>query len=490
MAPYTRAATSKSIALRMKALQMKRSCNKVPSACEGKGANSPIKVKAMSPKKKSPVKVSPKKTASKSGNGKSISNKTMSSNGSNSKKQCKSSKLKKAEEVSVNITGGLRLLKRGMVTMNRITRRLLRGKKLKVVFNAKGEPIGTAAKEMQSYIGVLARSKVPISVPDWREVDPEIKQKIWECIEMSFVVPKELRKLVVTSAANKWREFKCKLTKWYILPYIDSPELLEFPPDDYRSIEKADWDIFVANRISADFQELREIQIEKRKENKYPHRMARKGYANLQEELSETLTEEELDRATMWIKARQDKNGNFKQEEVEQKAKKIIKLQRKVLKESSPLKELMIRLSVEDTVRKSVRAILEEEKEAIIAKERAIWVERLAKLEAELEGKTLHGDSAKPVTPRNEHVSAQGSCSRQGEHGMKEGESDEVKTVKKMLTLKDDVNLFVQENIVEEPEVKKKLESIMEHEDQNGMDAKKVEIHQVVNTSLDVHTLI
>ena len=258
----------------------------------------------------------------------------------------------------------------------------------------------------------------------------------------------------------------------------------------------------------------------------------------------------------MWIKARQDKNGNFKQEEVEQKAKKIvsqiklrvcvvfiylelfidqfllhkfvymyqIKLQRKVAEgklttegtddvltlalgkpehpgrvrgvggSAKPASYFNLpkrrRLSVEDTVRKSVRAILEEEKEAIIAKERAIWVERLAKLEAKLEGKTLHGDSAKPVTPRNEHVSAQGSCSRQGEHGMKEGESDEVKTVKKMLTLKDDVNLFVQENIVEEPEVKKKLESIMEHEDQNGMDAKKVEIHQVVNTSFDVHTLI
>ncbi|KAK9939272.1 hypothetical protein M0R45_015973 [Rubus argutus] len=339
MAPYTRAATSRSRALRMKALQMKRSCQKVSSTCKVKGARTSVKVKNVSPNKKPPEKKSPvkaslkkstKKPASKIGNGKSISNKTMSSNGSNSKKQCKSSKLKKAEEVSVNITGGLRLLKRGMVTMNRITRRLLRGKKLKVVFNAKGEPIGTAAKEMQSYIGVLARSKVPISVPDWREVDPEIKQKIWECIEMSFVVPKELRKLVVTSAGNKWREFKCKLTKWYILPYMDSPELLEFPPDDYRSIEKADWDIFVEQRISADFQELREIQIEKKKENKYPHRMARKGYANLQEELSETITEEELDRATMWIKAQQDKNGNFKQQEVEQKAKKIIKLQKKV----------------------------------------------------------------------------------------------------------------------------------------------------------------
>lgn len=191
MAPYTRAATSRYIAVRMKALHMKRSCKKVSTTCEVKGAKTPVKVKAASPKKKSlekksPVKVSPKKSpkkpASKTRNGKSMSKKSMSSNGSNAKKQFKSSKSNKAEEEDENITGGLRLLKRGMVTMSRITRRLIRGKKLKVMFNANGEPVGAAATEMQSYIGVLARTKVPISVPDWREVDPEIKQKIWECI--------------------------------------------------------------------------------------------------------------------------------------------------------------------------------------------------------------------------------------------------------------------------------------------------------------------
>ena len=165
---------------------MKRSCQKVSSTCEVKGARTPVKVKNVSPNKKPPEKKSPvkaslkkstKKPASKIGNGNSMSKKSVSSNKLNSKQQCKSSKFKKAEEEDVNITGGLRLLKRGMVTMTRITRRLLRGKKLKVVFNAKGEPVGAAAKEMQSYIGVLARTKVPISVTDWREVDPEIKQK-------------------------------------------------------------------------------------------------------------------------------------------------------------------------------------------------------------------------------------------------------------------------------------------------------------------------
>ncbi|XP_040369377.1 uncharacterized protein LOC112184434 [Rosa chinensis] len=145
----------------------------------------------------------------------------------------------------------------------------------------------------------------------------------------AFVIPKECRKLVISSAANKWRDFKSKLTKKYIIPFIDTPELLENPPDDYRCINKEHWEQFVAERISDAFQELREAQIEKRKENKYPHRMARKGNANLQEELSATIPIEELDRATMWVKARQDKNGNFKAVEVQETANKIQKLKQK-----------------------------------------------------------------------------------------------------------------------------------------------------------------
>ncbi|XP_040369394.1 uncharacterized protein LOC121051272 [Rosa chinensis] len=172
-----------------------------------------------------------------------------------------------------------------MVTMNKITRRLIRAKKLKVNSNADGEPIGKAAKEMQSYIGVLERTKIPISINDWRNVPLDEKDKIWNSIQDAYVVPKEWKKLVITSAGHKWREFKSKLTNWYIIPYLDSPELLQFPPDDYRSIEVDEWNTFVADRTSQQFQILREKQRIKRKENKYPHRMSWKGYANFQEEL-------------------------------------------------------------------------------------------------------------------------------------------------------------------------------------------------------------
>ena len=70
---------------------------------------------------------------------------------------------------------------------------------------------------------------------------------------MAFVVPSEARKMVLASAAQKWREFKSKLTTHYIIPYKDEPEKLEYPPADYNFIEKGHWEIFVADRLSSEF---------------------------------------------------------------------------------------------------------------------------------------------------------------------------------------------------------------------------------------------
>nr|XP_011466933.1 PREDICTED: nucleolin-like isoform X1 [Fragaria vesca subsp. vesca] len=89
------------------------------------------------------------------------------------------------EESDENVTGGLRLLRRGMVTMSRVNRRLVRGRKLRVKYNDDGEPVGRAANEMQSYIGVLVRTKVPINVKDWRLVALSVKDNIWGSVEVN-----------------------------------------------------------------------------------------------------------------------------------------------------------------------------------------------------------------------------------------------------------------------------------------------------------------
>ena len=51
-----------------------------------------------------------------------------------------------------------------------------------------------------------------------------------------------------------FRSFKNTLTMKHILPFKDEPKLLKKPPTDYHFIDDEDWNIFVKNRLSENFQ--------------------------------------------------------------------------------------------------------------------------------------------------------------------------------------------------------------------------------------------
>ncbi|VFQ71613.1 unnamed protein product [Cuscuta campestris] len=73
-----------------------------------------------------------------------------------------------SESVAKPSGGGLKLRKRGCVSMHHVVKRKINGQKPTVLFNDKGQPYGVATAEMQSYIGVLARTKAPIWFDTWR----------------------------------------------------------------------------------------------------------------------------------------------------------------------------------------------------------------------------------------------------------------------------------------------------------------------------------
>ncbi|CAL9005254.1 unnamed protein product [Prunus brigantina] len=77
---------------------------------------------------------------------------------------------------------------RGMSTMPRVVKRKLQKIKPIVEYNKRGKGIGQAHSEMQSYIGVLARSRVPLVDKKWAEIPKDIKEQIWEAVDMAFVV--------------------------------------------------------------------------------------------------------------------------------------------------------------------------------------------------------------------------------------------------------------------------------------------------------------
>ncbi|PRQ24318.1 putative transposase, Ptta/En/Spm, plant [Rosa chinensis] len=305
--------------------------------------------------------------------------------------------------------------------MHRIVRQKLLGVRKNVEYNEKGQPHGKAAKEMQSYIGVLARTKIPITIPTWKKVDAESKNKLWESVELAFVLGPESKKMELSSAACKWREFKFRLTSQFILPFKEIRELLSSPPQEYNFIELADWKAFVSSRLYEDWEVLHNEQSERWALCKYPHRMSRLGYAGLEDELLKTMDPKDIDRATLWKKAHEDKSRNIPNEKAKQLGDRIDELKKQVsdgmlkVDGSNDVLTMALEISehggrvrgvggyvtptvyfnqprrrrgnVEEAVRVSVKKILDEERgerEKVVTDLNKFWAERFAALEAAL----------------------------------------------------------------------------------------------------------
>ncbi|KAM5578065.1 hypothetical protein ABKV19_008405, partial [Rosa sericea] len=131
----------------------------------------------------------------------------------------------------------------------------------------------------------------------------------------TFNVAPESKKLVLTSAGTKWRAFKTMLTRKYVLPYLGKKKKLRKPPSQYNFVGREPWKDFVKERTTKKWLQLHNEQSERVKKRKYHHRLSRKGYIGLEEELRKTLPEGEvIDHAIMWKKTRQRKDGDIDEE--------------------------------------------------------------------------------------------------------------------------------------------------------------------------------
>ncbi|CAL2270371.1 unnamed protein product [Prunus armeniaca] len=80
-----------------------------------------------------------------------------------------------------------------------------------VEYNKNGIPHGKAAIEMQSYIGVLACTRVPLVDKKWTQLQKDRKKQIWEPIHMAYVVGEGGKKMVLSSTPKKWKGFQVYL---------------------------------------------------------------------------------------------------------------------------------------------------------------------------------------------------------------------------------------------------------------------------------------
>ena len=70
--------------------------------------------------------------------------------------------------------------------MKEVTRARSEGKRLEVGWNPLGQPIDPNKSAFVGYVGLIARTHVPIGISSWRtDVSDEIKNNIWEDITVN-----------------------------------------------------------------------------------------------------------------------------------------------------------------------------------------------------------------------------------------------------------------------------------------------------------------
>ncbi|KAM7511403.1 hypothetical protein LguiB_010278 [Lonicera macranthoides] len=116
-----------------------------------------------------------------------------------------------------------------------------------------------------------------------------------------FDVDPQSKKKVLQSMAKSWRAFKNLLTRDYIYRFQYMPELLQHPPEVYKKyIDQSTWDEFVNQRLSNSFKKeaIPPVAIE--------------------------------DRAVMWLKGRETKDGVIVDDEIKEVAEKMATIRSQV----------------------------------------------------------------------------------------------------------------------------------------------------------------
>ncbi|KAG6489538.1 hypothetical protein ZIOFF_050812 [Zingiber officinale] len=120
--------------------------------------------------------------------------------------------------------------------------------------NEFGQPIGDNSVKYASFLGCMIKEFVPYTLDGWSDIDEEVKDRMWSCLQMTYKVEDWEKKSIFQKLAKLWRDRKSKLqilVREANTSRVASRDLSLLKPE---FMDQNQWDLFVQRTLSSTFQ--------------------------------------------------------------------------------------------------------------------------------------------------------------------------------------------------------------------------------------------